>query len=285
MLALWTVGVVAYRDDRMVLSAAAFALATAFKVTPILLLPLFFIWKDRRWLISYIAICVGLVAAMVAINGPHTLGIYATVMSGMGSGAPAMQNKSIGSLIAWIYYGKLFTLNSARAVMANPPRTLSIAAKAASGCFYLLCLIFVWRDRRRLDRASKAASIAVFGLVTACISPVSWRHGYTIALIALAIFWAKALRGRPRVPHLVLLTLTTFTLGSLFFDLAAQAPLPQSCKILLAAAWVIFSVLLCLDALYFANAEGRLDAARGQNPASSPTLHPWNHQHLPDTLG
>jgi hypothetical protein len=262
MLALWTIGVVAYREDRMVLSAAAFALATAFKVTPILLLPLFFIWKDRRWLISYIAICVGLVAAMVAINGPQTLGIYATVMSGMGSGVPAMQNKSIGSLIAWIYYGKLFTLNSAQAVMANPPRTLSIVTKVASGLFYLLCLILVWRDRRRLDRASKAASIAVFGLVTACISPVSWRHGYTVAVLVLAIFWVKALRGRPRVPHLVLLTLTTFTLGSLFFDLAAQAPLPQFCKILLAAAWIIFSVLFCLDVLLHADAEGQLGAAK-----------------------
>jgi hypothetical protein len=102
MLALWTIGIVAYFDDRMILSSAAFALATAFKVTPLLLLPLFFIWKDRRWLVSYFAISAGLVAAMVAINGSQTLGIYATVMSGMGSGAPAMQNKSIGSLIAWI---------------------------------------------------------------------------------------------------------------------------------------------------------------------------------------
>ena len=270
MLALWTIGVVAYRDDRMILSAAAFALATAFKVTPILLLPLFFIWKDRRWLISYIAISLGLVAAMVAINGPQTVSIYATVMSGMGSGAPAMQNKSIGSLMAWVYYGKLFTLNSARTVMANSPRALLILAKAVSGAFYLSCLLLVWRSRRRLDRTSKAATIAVFGLVTACASPVSWRHGYTVAIIALAIFWVKALRTRPRVLHVVLLALTTITLGSLFFDLAAQAPSPQLCKILLAASWVVFSVLFSLDALYHANAEGQTDAAGDRNPASSP---------------
>jgi hypothetical protein len=260
MLALWTIGVVAYCDDHMILSAAAFAFATAFKVTPILLLPLFFLWRDRRWLISYFAILLGLVAAMAAVNGPQTLSIYATVMSAMGGGIPAFQNKSLSALAAWAYYGKLFTLNSARSAMADPPRALLIAAKAVSGAFYLLSLFLVWRSRRQLDRTSRASTIAVFGLVTACVSPVSWRHGYAVALIALAIFWAKALRNPPRVLHAVLLALTTFTIGSLFFDLAAQAPLPQFCKILFAALWIVFSVLFCLDVLYHADAGGRADA-------------------------
>jgi hypothetical protein len=104
-----------------------------------------------------------------------------------------------------------------------------------SGAFYLLSLFLVWRSRRQLGRESRAAAVAVFKLVTASVSPVSWRHGYTVALIALAIFWEKALRNPPRVLHAVLLTLTTFTLGPLIFDLAAQAPLPQLRKILLAA--------------------------------------------------
>ena len=256
MLALWAVGVVAYCDGRVLLSAGAFALATSLKVTPILILPLFLIWKDRRWLASYLAILLGLVAAMAAINGPQTLSIYATVMSAMGGGLPAMQNKSLSALVTWAYYGKLFTLNSVRSVMTNPPRALSIVAKAVSGAFYLLCLFPVWRSRRLLDRASRAAAIAVFGMVTACVSPVSWRHGYAVALIPLAIFWVKALRNPPRVVHAVLLTLTTFTIGALFFDLAAQAPLPQPCKILLAATWIVFSVLFCLDALVQADTGG-----------------------------
>jgi hypothetical protein len=127
------------------------------------------------------------------------------------------------------------------------------AAKAVSGAFYLLCLFLVWRSRRRLDRPSRAAAIAVFGLVTACVSPVSWRHGYAVALIALAIFWVKAIRAPPRVLHAVLLALTTFTIGSLFFDLASQAPLPQLFKIVLAASRVVFSVLFCLDTLFHAD--------------------------------
>ena len=264
MLALWAIGIAAYFDGRMILSAAALALATGLKVTPILVLPLFFFWKDRRWLVSYFAFSLGLVSAMVAINGWQTVSIYRTVMSAMGGGIPAFGNKSLCSLAAWTYYGKLFTLDSARSVMSNPPRALSIAAKAVSGAFYLSCLFFVWRSRRRLDRASRAATIAVFAIVAACVSPVSWRHGYAVALPALAIFWVKALRSQPRVLHAVLLALTTFTLGSVFFDLASQAPLPQLCKILLASTWVVFSVLFCLDVLYHAGAESQTgkEAAR-----------------------
>jgi hypothetical protein len=51
----------------------------------------------------------------------------------------------------------------------------------------------------------------------------------------------------------VLLTLTTFTLGVLFFDLAAAAPLPQFCKIILVSLWIVFTVLFSVDALYHAS--------------------------------
>jgi hypothetical protein len=280
MLALWTVGIVAYSDGRMTISAAAFALATALKVTPILIVPLFLLWKDRRWLASYLAISFGLVSAMVAINGWQTVSIYPAIMSSMSGGLPAFQNKSLGSLVTWTYYGKLFTLGSARTVMASPPRALSIAAKLVSGTFYFVCLFLVWRSRHRLDRASRAAAIAIFGLVTACVSPVSWRHGYAVAFIALAIFWVKALRTSPRIRHVVLLALTTFTLGSLFFDLASQIPLPQLCRILLAASWVIFSVLFCLETLSDTNACSHSGVASDQN-FSSPVESLLLERHAP----
>ncbi|MGD0858107.1 MAG: glycosyltransferase family 87 protein [Terracidiphilus sp.] len=271
MLALCTAGVVAYRDDRVILSAAAIALATAFKVTPILLLPLFLIWKDRRWLVSYLTISLGLVSAMVAINGVQIVRVYPMVVSHMGSGFPAFMIKTLGSLAAWVYYGRIFSVGDARAFFANQPlpQGLSFVAKAISGAFYLSCLFLAWRSRRRLDRASRAATIAVFSLVAICVSPVSYRHGYTVAFVALAIFWAKALRTPPRILPAVLLTLTTFTLGSLFFDLAAQAPLPETCKILLSATWIVFSVLFCLDTLFRADAAGCADVATDRSAAAA----------------
>src|ERR1035438_8795847 len=196
LLALWTIGIVAYFDDRMVLSAAAFALATAFKVTPILLLPLFFIWKDRRWILSYLAVTVGLVAVMVSIRGFDNGSIDPAGVAAMGGGIPASTNKTLGSLADWVYYGRIFDDESAHTVIANIPRALSILAKLASGALYVCCLLLAWRSRR-IERASRAATIAIFGLITACASPVTWRHGYSIAFIPLAIFWVRALR----TPH------------------------------------------------------------------------------------
>jgi hypothetical protein len=181
----------------------------------------------------------------------------------MGGGLPAFQNKSIGSLLAWIYFGRIFPVDEARSFMANQPQQafLSIMSKAVSGIFYLFSLFLAWRSRHQLDRTSRAASIAVFGMVTACVSPVSWRHGYSVAFVVMAILWVRALRKAPRRLHLVLLTLTTFTVGSLFFDQAAQTPLPEPCKIILAASWIVFSVLLCLDALFYANIDNRVGVA------------------------
>lgn len=257
LLTLWVIGIVAYLDDCMVISAGAFALATALKITPVLLVPLFILWKERRWLVSYLATSLGLVLAMVTINGLQTVSLYPTVVAAMGGGIPAMSNKSLSSLVTWIYYGSIFTMDSALVVMANPTHVVSIVARVVSCTFYLSCLLLVWRSRKWFDRASRASTIAIFGLVTACVSPVSWRNSYTIAFIVLAISWVRALRTPPRVLHVVLLALTTLTLGSLFFDLAAQAPLPQPCKILLAAAWVVSSVLFCLDVLFHFDADKR----------------------------
>ena len=194
---------------------------------------------------------------MVAVNGPQTMSVYATVMSAMGGGLPAYMNKSLGSLMEWIYYGRIFTTDAARTLIVNQPQPFGflLAVKAASGAFYLYCLFLAWRGHHQLDRASKAAIIAIFGLVTACVSPISWRHSYCIAFIALAIFWVRALRTPSRVLHVVLLTLTTFTLGSLFFDLASQAPLPQPIKICLAATWIVFCILFCLDVLFHASVD------------------------------
>ncbi|MGA3159672.1 MAG: glycosyltransferase family 87 protein [Terracidiphilus sp.] len=261
MFVLWTAGIAAYFDGRVVLSAAIFALATAFKVTPILLFPLFIVWKDRRWIVSYIAASIGLVVAMIGINGWQTVRIYPSVMSSMNSGLPIFINKALGSLVAWIYYGRVLSLESAQMISANEPSSLVIATTAVNGIFYLICLFLVWRTRH-IERASRAVTIAVFGLITTCLSPAPYRYAYTVAFIALAIYWVRTLRA-PRTQPLraLLLTFTTFTLGVLFFDLAAEAPLPRFIQIVLAALWIVFTVLFSIDALYHASEDERVSEA------------------------
>ena len=253
LLALWAFAVTAYARGRVALSALA--LATALKVTPLAILPLFLLWKERRWLAMYFSTLLGLTALMAAGNGPENLRLFAVAIGAMGQGIPALANKSLTSLTAWIFYGKVFTLSTARAAMGGSPWLLRLAAKALSGAFFLGCLVLVWRARRRMDPSAKAVVLAVFALVLCCIAPVSWRHGYTVALLPLAMLWARALRRPPRALHLGLLTLTTFTQGSLFFDLAAAAPIPGWAQIVCASLWIVLSCALCLDTLYAMQSE------------------------------
>ena len=242
-------------------------MATVFKVTPVLVVPLFLIWKDRRWLVSYLGILLGLVAAMAAINGFQVLSIYPSVMSSMGGGIPAMANKSLSSLVAWMFYGKVFTMDSVLDVTANPLRSISVVSKILSGLFYLTCLFFVWRSRH-VNRESKTSIIAVFAIVATCVSPVAWRHGYSVAFIALAVFWVKAMRLPTRKYRLVLLSLTALVVGCFFFDLAPLAPLPQPLRIIMASLWVVLCILFCLDTLYNVNRDHPESARAPEFPQS-----------------
>lgn len=251
MLALWTIGIVAYFENLTLISAAAFALATLFKLTPVCVLPLFIIWKDRRWIASYLSILTGLALSMIALNGLSVVKECAIVIAGMSSGIPHWANKSISSVATWCFYGKVLEGNQSITVAADASPILLLITKLLSGVFFLSCLALVWRKRNDADgRNLRTATLAIFAMVSACVSPVSWRHGYSVVFIALAILWTAALRRGARALHVILLSLSTVTLGTIFADACVQGPLPQACKVLLASLWVVFSVLLCLDALY-----------------------------------
>ena len=255
LLGLWTIAILAYVEGRVILSAVALVLATWLKVTPVLMVPVFLIWKDRKWISSYLLGGIGLGLLMIALNGWANMTSCIRVLFGMGGSVPAMQNKSLGSLLAWIHYGKAATYDQARVLIATPqPHSLLLVAKLLTLAFYSGCLYLVWRQRRQPDRRNRAVVLAVFGLAIALIAPVSWRHGYSVALVLLILLWNDMLRAPVSVQkahalRLWLLTFTTFTLGTLFFDLAAEAPLPAALKILCAATWTVFSLLLSLEVL------------------------------------
>lgn len=249
LLLLWTAGLVAYANDMPLLSAAVFALATAFKVTPLLLIPVFLIWRNWRWLAGYAASLLIAGITMLVWNGPANLLSYTRVVGAMGGSLPALQNKCIGSVLAWIYYGRVFSLSTVHSVMADAPRSLSLAIKVADLLFYGACLLLVWRRDRGGAGSGRVLVLAVFALVTVVMAPVSWRHGYTVAFIPLSLLWVQALQSRVHAAGMWLLALTSITLGSLLFDLAASAPLPGILQVLCAGIWPLSCALLCLDVL------------------------------------
>ncbi len=249
LLGLWAVGVVAYAEGMPVLSAVALALATSFKVTPVLLLPVLLIWRDRRWLLAYSTAMLAFLGIMGGWNGPATLRDYAHVVSGMGGVLPAMGNKCIAAVTAWLYYGLVFDLGSVHAVLGASPPILVLLTRTLSLLFYGACLVLVWRGRAITGLRDRATVLAIFALATAVIAPVSWRHGYTVALLPLVILWSRWLPENRRNWTIWTLALTSIAVGSLGFDLLAQGPLPQVLKIVLASIWPISALALCLGGL------------------------------------
>ena len=176
-----------------------------------------------------------------------------------------MQNKCIGALLAWIYYGKAATYEQARILLQTPqPHALLLIAKLSTLAFYAGCLFLVWRHRLEQDRVGRTVFLAVFALAIAVISPVSWRNGYAVCLILFILLWVDVLRASTHGVRLWLLTLTTFGIGTLFFDLAAQVAAPPALKILFAATWTVSSALLCLEVLRNGVSRAWLKPRRGK---------------------
>ncbi len=245
MLLLWAVGVAAYGEGAMAVSACAIALATVLKVTPLLIVPLMLIWWERRWLVTYAAAVGALVLAMGTYNGWHTLRESVTVLAAMGGGISWLDNKCIASLIEAMYFRRYF----AHDVVTSLPPALTVVSKVASLGFYAWCLYLVWRQRKVSTRAQRATLMAVFALVVLLSAPVTWRHGYAIALLPLTLLWAQALRERNAGLRTWLLTFATVSIGTVFFDVVAAIHIPAILRLAAGSMWTLSGIALCTEVL------------------------------------
>ena len=253
LMALWALGIAAYAEDKILLSAAAFALATSLKVTPVLVLPLMLVWRDRRWIGAYLVSLTGFLLLTLTLNGWTNVVQSMKVLRHINSVVPALPNKCVSAVAGWIYYRQAFTYGEAKALIAaaQPPRLL-LAASLLSLTLYIGCLGLAWRKGRGPSRHSDAVVLGVMSVVCSLVSPVSWRHGYSASFVLFAILWARNLRSSaPNMLHLVLLALSSFTVGTLLFDLIGRlAFLPSFLQIFFAGLWPILCVFLCLEVLW-----------------------------------
>jgi hypothetical protein len=248
ILLLWAVAISAYAKNSIVLSAFALAFATALKVSPIVALPVFAVLHEWRWVRWYCLFISLFLVLMGVVNGWHNLAVYADVTNALNQGSPTLQNKSINSLVAWIANGQLFSLDGSATFPRQSDR-LVFLSKALGAAFYLFCLFRVWRGRKSYSMTRTIEVVATFAIVSCLISPVSWRHGYCVALLPLAILWADCLRSPRSRLDTCLLTAATLITGSLFLDLATRAHLPHGIAILAGASWTLSCLLLVIGVL------------------------------------
>ena len=249
LLLLWMAGLYFYRRGWYAASAIVLALATAIKLTPLLVVVPFLIWREWQWLRAYFVALAVFFGLMFLANSPASLTDYFFhVMPSMsGGGIPDFENKSLLA-DAQLLYVTLHGGATRPVTMAIPKGVVTIG-KAGCLSILLFAIALVYRLRSAMRMADRVMTLSLFALLSVCIAPISWKHAYVVVFLALALLWAEALRQKVSAMHLVLLSICSIELGSFLFDsivVKATHGVLQGVLSFLAPAAGILLVLLTL---------------------------------------
>ncbi len=218
LLLLWTAGLFFYLRGRHAASAFVFALATAIKLTPLLVVVPLLVWREWRWLRAYAGFLLCFVAAMCLLNGPASLADYAfhVTPSMSGGGTPTAENKALLAS-AQMFYVALHGGAVNPVVMAIPSSVIFFG-KLCSLLSVVAAIVCVYRLGARLPMADRLLTLALFAVLSVCVAPISWKHAYIVVFPVLGILWARAFRERVPNGRLLFLTFCSLELGSFVFD-------------------------------------------------------------------
>ncbi len=212
LLFLWTLGVFCYARGWKAASAAAFAVATAIKLTPLIVLAPFLLWREWRWVRYYFMFLLACVGLTCVVNGPGCLTDYFRhVMPAMSNGNSFIANKSLLASFQILYV----TLKGGDPTsMTNAvPKFVSLLGKAAALGFLLAACALVARHAKTSSLQTRRVTLALFAMLSTGVSPVSWEHAYAVCLLALVCLWAEAIRAEIPTGYLVFLTLSSLELS------------------------------------------------------------------------
>ncbi len=222
LLLLWTAGILCYQRGWHMASAFLFALATWIKLTPLLVVAPFLVWREWRWLRSYAVSLILLLLVICLVNTPASISDYFFhVMPSMsGGGRPDFENKSLLSSVQLLYVS--FKGGNLKTVTMDTPRFVVTLGKACSGLVLLLAFSLVLRLGRFMRMGDRHLTLALFALLSVCVAPISWKHAYVVVFLVLAFLWADAFRRYTSRRDVLLLALCSLELGGFFFDSVAM---------------------------------------------------------------
>lgn len=229
-----------------IVSAFAFALATAFKLTPIAVLPVMLIHRQWKWCIAYTASLACIFATSISILGfANHREFFFTLIPEMSHGVPVATNASFLSVIYSVISGTVISsADYPDNLDASILETSSAVFKILVFSSYAFGLAFLaWM--RNSTKLGLVVSVTVILLWTLPFSPVSWRHGYVLAFLPIVCAWAIAYGEQWTNVRLGLLTASTVSIlsilpsymsaatESLIVDLFAMAILPVGALLLI----------------------------------------------------
>lgn len=167
-------------------SALSFAIATLIKPTPVIAVPVLVLHRKWRWLAAYTGWTIALLGFSIWRAGwaVHRQ-FWQEVLPSLSCGAPVCQNSSLVAYIQELFLGHVPDWKGAPATMPLHACTVSRAVAVA---VYAVMLIRLYRKRRDGELIQDIVMMVLLGLA---ISPISWWHHYTMALLCFIYLWCR----------------------------------------------------------------------------------------------
>lgn len=236
---------------RTALSAFSFAFATMIKLTPLLIVPALVLHRRWRWLAWYVGSIAALMAYSVWRSGWQIeREFWKDVLPSIGCGASVCVNYSAVAFVQELFLGTV--PDTMERPILLPPHACTVSRLVALA-IYVWMLVRLYRRRTDADPVRDTIVMVLVGLA---VSPISWWHHFTIALLPFIYLW-----GRDAIRQKDLLTLIILAVGTNVVSLVLFLTNQHAIQLLLASIVPILTIALAYRAFNAPALEHTRDAA------------------------
>jgi alpha-1,2-mannosyltransferase len=225
ILFLWCFGTYLLARRLDAASAVCWAAATLLKVTPFIAVPVLLVHRKWKWLVTYASTLALLELLSVWRAGMgNNRTFFLQLLPSMSCGSPRFQNVSVVAVVQDIFLG--FVPDYSQLPVTLPPWLCGVCKVAALLLGAWLIFLLITRNSR--TTADLTHELVMVALVTLLISPVTWWHHYSLAVLPLTYLWLTTPPDRRQ-----LLAWTIVLVGSNVVNLASGVPRSGFVQILL----------------------------------------------------
>jgi uncharacterized membrane protein len=275
LLLLWTCGAFFYVKNWHIAAGFVLALATSIKLTPLIVVIPLLLWKEFKLLAAFVLTLLLLCVAICFVNSPDCLlDFFTHVLPAMSAGILTRTNASFSVSIERVF-AMAHHQHLAVGLVNQVSMPVLLLGKVCSAAVLLAASVLVYSGSPERESASRVKTITLFAILSVCISPVSWGHGYCQCFLALCLLWEQALRQQISGRRLAILFLCTLGLTTYLtrYILAASwigsHPLTASLGLLLLP---LSGVVLLLTELWAMRYSGFSIGTQRRSPVHTPQV-------------
>jgi len=227
LLLLLIAGIWLYLRGYVQWAGLLFALATAIKLTPLILIVPLLVWRDWKTLRAFFLGGLAILGLLWFVNGPAMLRLYSLhLMPAISSGFPDIDDRTFSTLL--LEYWRGIGHASVTPLLLWVSRIVSFLVLAAAAWLSRSGSKHALSDQTRFD------VLAVFLLLSCCIAPVSWIYSYVRAIPLLVLLGLRLWRSESSTAESTVLFLFLIAISvNLFPHFTLATPLLGSALCLL----------------------------------------------------